>query len=90
MAEHGIRAEIIRETAPLLLGRRVEQPRQQEERHHGRDEVGISHLPRAAVMAARDNLFLADEDFGLGVALPSAAAHWPGRSRYRDRVNVLV
>src|SRR3546814_6653759 len=46
------RREIVGERLALLLGRRAEQPHQQEKGHHRGDEVGIGDLPRAAVMAA--------------------------------------
>ena len=46
------RREIIGDALALLLGRRAEQPQQQEERHHRGHEIGIGDLPRAAVMAA--------------------------------------
>src|SRR3546814_15724146 len=57
------RREIVGERLALLLGRRAEQPHQQEEGHHRGDEVGIGHFPRAAVMAAVRRLdHLLDDD----------------------------
>ena len=39
----------------LHLGRGVHQPEDDEEGHHGGDEVGVGDLPRAAVVAAVDD-----------------------------------
>jgi hypothetical protein len=50
------RREIVGDAALLLRAGRVDQPHQQEEGHHGGDEVGVGHLPGAAVMAAADDL----------------------------------
>ena len=44
----------------LLAG--VEQPEDDEERHHGGDEVGVGDFPRAAVVAAVAAFFLEDDD----------------------------
>ena len=54
------RAEIIRQAPPLLGRGGVQQPHQQEERHHRGDEIGIGDLPRAAVVAAFDHLLTPD------------------------------
>ena len=62
VTEQVVRAEIIREALSLVLGRRVQQPHQQEERHHRRHEVGVRHLPGTAVMAALHDLELLDDD----------------------------
>src|SRR5208337_322055 len=40
----------------------VHQPQHDEQRHHGRDEVGIGNLPRTAVMAAMAAFFPDDDD----------------------------
>src|ERR1039458_9472984 len=42
----------------------VEQPQHDEERHHGGDEVGVSDLPCAAVVAAMALLLLDNDDGG--------------------------
>jgi hypothetical protein len=60
LAEHVGGGEVVGEAAALFLGGGVEQPHQQEERHHGGDEVGIGHLPGAAMVAALDNLLAPD------------------------------
>ena len=52
MAQQIVRAEIVGEAFALVLRRRVQQPHQQEERHHRRHEVGVGHLPGAAMMTA--------------------------------------
>jgi hypothetical protein len=45
-----LRREIIGDAA-LLLGRgRVDQPHQQEKRHHRGDEIGVRNLPGAAMV----------------------------------------
>ena len=54
----------------LLAG--VQQPEDDEERHHGGDEVGVGDLPRAAVMAAVADFFLDDDD-GLWASLADIA-----------------
>jgi hypothetical protein len=77
--QHGGRAEIVGESLALLLGGRVQQPHQQEERHHGGDEVGIRDFPRAAVSFALDHLLPADEDAALGLSF-RLAAHAPAVS----------
>jgi hypothetical protein len=46
----------------LLLVRIRDQPQQHEEGHHRRDEIGIGDLPRAAVVAAADDLLDAADD----------------------------
>ena len=46
----------------LRLRGGVQQPHQQEERHHGGDEIGVGDLPGAAVMAAVPAFFLNDDD----------------------------
>ena len=58
----GNRGEVIGDALQLILGHRVEQPQEQEERHHRRHEVGIGHLPGAAVMAVPAFLALLDDD----------------------------
>jgi len=69
-------AEIIREPPTLLLGGRVDQPHQQEKRHHRRDEIRVGDFPRAAVMATFDHLFLADQNrFGVIARLLAFACH---------------
>ena len=55
------RREIIGNTFALDIGRDVQQPQQQKERHHRRHEVGIGDFPCAAVMS------------GVATALPLAA-----------------
>src|SRR3546814_17839641 len=54
----------------LFLGGRAQQPEQQEERHHRGHEVGVGHLPGAAVMAGGAYLLdlLDDDDGGVVVA----------------------
>ena len=55
--------EIVGDAALLLGAGGVDQPHQQEERHHGGDEVGVGDLPGPAVVgAARDLLHLLDHD----------------------------
>jgi len=50
----------------------VEQPHQQEECHHRRDEIGVRHLPRAAVVAPFDHLVASYDDSGF---VTLSAAH---------------
>ena len=59
---HG-RREIFGDTLALLFRRRVLQPHQEKERHHGGHEVGIGDLPGAPMMpvAAGDLLSLDDD-----------------------------
>ena len=45
----------------LFLIRGTEEPHEQKERHHRRDEVGIGHLPGAAMMTALNNLLALDD-----------------------------
>jgi hypothetical protein len=45
--------EIFGNTFQIALVGRAEQPHQQEECHHRRDEIGIGNFPRAAVCHAR-------------------------------------
>src|ERR1019366_1581818 len=52
MTQQAVRAEIVGEALALIFRRRVQQPHQQEERHHRRHEVGIGHLPGTTVTAA--------------------------------------
>ena len=68
-------AEIVGEPAPLLLGGGVDQPHQQEERHHRGHEIGVRDLPGAAVMAALDHLFLADDHVAAARVLPVFSRH---------------
>ena len=67
--------EIIGEAAPLFLGGGVDQPHQQEERHHGGDEIGVGDLPGAAVVAALDHFLAPDHDRRRLVARPPLASH---------------
>ena len=46
----------------LNLFAAVKQPQNDEERHHGGNEVGIGYLPCAAMMAAMAAFFLQDDD----------------------------
>ena len=48
--ENGLRKA--RSTASLILAVLGGEPEHQEQRHHGRDEVGVGHFPGAAVMTA--------------------------------------
>jgi hypothetical protein len=68
-------AEIVGESFTLVLGRGVEQPHQQEERHHRGDEIGVRDLPGAAVVAALDDFILLDDDSALGAFLLTLARH---------------
>src|SRR5581483_11454708 len=58
----------------LLVGR-VDQPHDQEERHHRRHEVGVGDLPHAAVMAALVGVAAAADDDELVRVAFLAAAH---------------
>ncbi|MCW0462798.1 hypothetical protein NB717_003866 [Xanthomonas sacchari] len=61
-------AEVFGDRRALFLGGGRHQPQHQEERHHRGHEVGIGHLPRAAVVAAAlDLLDPADDDGGFGL-----------------------
>ena len=74
-----LRREIIRDAA-LLLGRgRVDQPHQQEEGHHGRHEVGVSHLPGATVVTPVPAFLDALDDDGViaGHAEPQPSTTLP-------------
>src|SRR5690606_7549968 len=69
-AERDSRAEIVRDSLPLFFRRRVQQPHQHEEGHHGGHEVGIGNLPRPAVVPiAADDLLALDDDWR-GILLP--------------------
>ncbi len=89
---NALRGEIIGDAA-LLFGRgRVDQPHQQEERHHRGDEVGIGDFPRAAVMAAVPAFLHAfDDDRAVachgGTPLPAAGRLSPGFPRSRTSPN---
>ena len=63
----------------LLAG--VEQPEDDEERHHGGDEIGIGDFPGAAVMAAVATFFLEDDDGAsfVHVFLAGDAQRWQRR-----------
>ncbi len=75
--------EIVGDAGALLLGRRVEQPQQQEERHHRGHEVGIGHLPGAAVVAVAVSAFLfADDDGGCRVARHAVLPTWSAAARH--------
>jgi hypothetical protein len=63
----GLGGEIIGDAALLFRCGGVDQPHQEEERHHRGDEVGIGHLPRAAMMARVTAFFDAfDDDRAVG------------------------
>ena len=62
LPEHVGGREVVGEAPPLLLRGGVEQPHQEEEGHHGGDEVRVGHLPRAAVVAVPDHLFPLEDD----------------------------
>jgi len=80
-ADAGGREEL-GDAAALLRTRRVDEPHQQEERHHGGDEVGVGNLPGAAVMAAAgDFLHLLDQDR----ALIGRSSHCPSVLAERAR-----
>ena len=83
------RIEIVRDPLALFFRRRVQQPHQQEERHHGGHEVGVGHFPCPAVVApATDNLLPFDDD-RRRIALRSHPHHpslLPGTSDSRRRL----
>ena len=70
-----IGAEVVGEALALVLGGGVQQPHQQEERHHGGDEIGVGDLPGAAVMAALGDLVFFDDNLALGALLAMLARH---------------
>src|ERR1700727_2193000 len=74
MTEYAVRTEVIREPLALFFGGRVQQPHQQEERHHRGHEIGIGDFPGAAMMAARDNL-LPSYDDGSSALFVSLTGH---------------
>ncbi len=65
------RIEVIRDTLPLLFRRRVQQPHQKEERHHGGHEVSVGHFPCPAVVAPATDDFLPLDDDWRRIALRS-------------------
>ena len=69
----GLGREIIGDAALLLRRGGVDQPHQQEERHHRGHEVGIGDFPGAAMMAAMPALLDAFDDD----RVPSAMAPPP-------------
>src|SRR5580704_5360465 len=46
----------------LDFGRLIQEPEDDEKRHHGSDEISVSDFPRAAVVAAVAAFFLDDDD----------------------------
>src|SRR5476649_1114021 len=56
------RLEVFGDAVQVALGGRAEQPHQKEEGHRGRDEVGVSDFPRAAMAAAADLLDAFDDN----------------------------
>ena len=77
-AERIGRREIVREAAALVVRRGVQQPHQQEEGHHRRDEIGIGDLPGAAMVPVAGRLLTLDDDGRTRVAPALALArHGP-------------
>jgi hypothetical protein len=70
MAQRVGRREIIGQPLALRLGGCVPQPHQQEKRHYGGHEIGVRHLPRAAMTAALDNLLAPDDHVAAIARLP--------------------
>jgi len=54
--------EVVLDALAVALGGRAEQPHQQEERHHGRHEVGVRDLPGAAMHGVAALLDALDDD----------------------------
>jgi hypothetical protein len=81
MAEQIGGGEIIGNAAPLVIGGSADQPHQQEESHHGGDEVGVGDLPVTAVRALFDDLFLLDDDRAAALALLDRTAHPASENR---------
>jgi hypothetical protein len=66
------RAEIVRKPLALLFRRRVQEPHQHEEGHHGRHEIRIGDFPRTPVVAAAcGTLFLPLDDDWRDIAVTS-------------------
>src|SRR6185369_12252183 len=59
----------------LLIGLR-EQPHHHEERHHRRHEVGVGHLPSAAVVSGVAFALLLDDDDASTTTAGSRAGHY--------------
>src|SRR4029079_12640268 len=70
--------EVVRNALEVALGRRAEEPHQQEERHHRSHEVGVRDLPGPAVMRMRLLLLAPYDNRALGVV-----GHGHGISRSR-------
>jgi hypothetical protein len=68
--QHAVRAEVVGQPFALLLGGRVQEPHQQEERHHRGDEIGIGYFPRAAMGFTLDHLFFADKEVRTKIFVP--------------------
>jgi hypothetical protein len=60
-------AEKIGEPLLGLVAGAADQPQQEEERHHRGHEVGIGHLPGAAMVAAAGHDDALDDDGPLGL-----------------------
>src|SRR5262245_4728042 len=56
--------EELGDAATLLGAGGVDEPHEQEERHHGGDEVRVRHFPRAAMVAAAAAFFYLFDDDG--------------------------
>ena len=62
----------------------AQQPKHDEERHHGRNEIGVGYLPRSAMLIAMVVGFFVDYDDGLNAFF---ALKLPPRSRARRLVS---
>jgi hypothetical protein len=76
------RVEEVGDALLVALGRRAEQPHQEEERHHRRHEIGVRDLPGAAVLVVAAFPDALDDD---GLELLGVTCHFSGSSTRRTR-----
>ena len=62
---------------------RAQQPKDDEERHHGRDEIGVSHFPSPAMLVIVMAGFFANDDDGLDALFSRSSSRLRREQRRR-------
>ena len=75
MGHQVVGTEIVGEAFALILCGRVQQPHQQEERHHRGNEIGVCDFPGAAVMAFLAGFVSLDDHSAAGALFAAFARH---------------
>src|SRR5690606_20645734 len=84
------RREIIGDPAFLFRRCGIDQPHQEEERHHRGDEVGVGHFPGAAMVAAANDLLHFFDRNGLVSVGAHGRSGFPGLTRFSRQDTVKV